>query len=553
MSFINFDNPLDTQLLAVNNLPLSTFRKVLSTVKEINNSYYQLSDTHKLFYRILSTSDGLITKDPDFRFMPPADQQEWLKLRHLKIGDRGNANSQLIGEIQKVLPGIYNALIEPHISSEGQNSMAETLTLSDQIDTLLLMSSLPSYLEYLEKLTDNKKGVFSQLRRGYISYLQSRGIHLISQFLKTFENDLTILEGALLSDSQLQALPRMGEMLSMMCDRADPHHHDPISLHGINCLRSIYISIFNIAMLLLRSGKQVPIELHQLLPIIPDKIDFTRKSLEEDDAWTRYHDHHFLFMRLPKGQRTTHMECLSTLKPSQRLMWMGCLGKEEIRTLIKPIISRGSHFEVLAGACRSIPPTDEDTKPFRDRIWEVLGELYVGNLMRQRTTSRHMHTLFIQVARSSAAIAPEQANISVIRKLSFLVVDDSERIRQMTVKVLKDAGIKRIATAPNGAVAWKFLQKYSVDVILCDWIMPELSGIELVQKMMQVERLALKTTFLMLTTVNSKAAIVEALSVGVRGFLIKPFTRKQLLEKVYFSTEWLRKEQQSKPVKAKKP
>ncbi|MFH2130153.1 MAG: hypothetical protein ABIK68_07250, partial [bacterium] len=61
---------------------------------------------------------------------------------------------------------------------------------------------------------------------------------------------------------------------------------------------------------------------------------------------------------------------------------------------------------------------------------------------------------------------------------------------------------------------------------------------------MQVEELARNVTFLMLTTVDNKASIVEALSVGVRGYLIKPFSRKQLLDKVYFATEWLRREQQ---------
>jgi two-component system, chemotaxis family, chemotaxis protein CheY len=124
------------------------------------------------------------------------------------------------------------------------------------------------------------------------------------------------------------------------------------------------------------------------------------------------------------------------------------------------------------------------------------------------------------------------------------VVDDSERIRQMTIKVLKEAGISRISEAGDGEEAWVIIQDQKPDVILCDWLMPKLSGIELVQRMMQVEELARRIAFLMLTTVDNKASIVQALSLGVRGYLIKPFTRKQLLDKVLFAVEWVKREGQ---------
>ena len=554
---IDVESPSDIQLLAMNNLPLEKYNRILSVVKNANNTYYHLSETHERFFKILNLSDEMISKDPDFRFMDPSEQQEWLKIRNLKTGIRGHINRHLISELKKTLPRIFEDLIEPQLPSEGHSPAAESLTLSNEIDTLLLSGSVPAYFEYLEKITLYKRGVFNQLQRGYISFLQVRAIQLISLFLEAFERDLTIIEDCLLDESQIQALPKMGKIISQLCDRADAHHHDPISLYAINCIRSIYISFFNIAITLLQSNKPVPREIRQILPVIPDIIDFTRKRLEIDDAWKRYHDHNFLFMRLPREHKASLVDCLRNLSSSQRVMWMGCLGKVEIQELVLPILPRGRHFEKLAYACREALRSDKENQEFVSRVWDVLSDIYAGHLILKKSTSKATRLLFKHIRKAKPmtayqVTAQEQADLSTIRDYSFLVVDDSDRIRQMTIQVLKDAGIKTISAAVNGLEAWQFLQKQPVDVILCDWIMPEMTGIELAQKMMQIEKLASRTTFLMLTTVNSKASIVEALSVGVRGFLIKPFSRKQLLEKVYFATEWLRKEQDSEKTGLKK-
>ncbi|NQU65150.1 MAG: response regulator [SAR324 cluster bacterium] len=242
---------------------------------------------------------------------------------------------------------------------------------------------------------------------------------------------------------------------------------------------------------------------------------------------------------------------------------MGCLGKEEIRALVLPMISQSNHFENLAVTSRGIPASDSENYPFGLRVWGVLCDIYTERMIGKEGVSAKVLELFghttslkqtppapvappVPTAHAVPTTPDQPADLSTIRNLSFLVVDDSDRIRQMTVKVLNDAGVTRILESCDGAEAWEILKKSpSVDVVLSDWIMPKLTGIELVQRVMQVESLARNITFLMLTSVDSKASIVEALSVGVRGYLIKPFSRKQLLEKVYFATEWLRKEQQS--------
>ena len=549
MFFINEKSPKDKQLLASCGIPFASFKKILSAVKKANETYFQLSPNHAHYHKMLVTSDLMMNSYLEYRKLPLKEKKEWGAIKNIKTGDRGYVNRHLTAVFKTVCPKILEELIEPKFSAQTAGNLVEALELSDEIDALLIGCSVPAYFDYLDKLAAYKKGVFHQLRRSYLSFIQIKALNVIAQFLKTFEQDASVLDAALMGRDHLTQWPRMAEVVSKICDQADPNHHDPLSLHSINSLRSIYVSAFNIALGLLPSKKEVPEEIRQFLPIIPDKINFSKNQLEKDAAWHRYQDHHFLFMRLPTEQRAQLGERLRSLTPNQRIMWMGCLGKVEIRTLILPLVAKINQFENLAKTCGEIPSSDQDIYPFSARVWEVLGEIYAEFLMRNPGTPESIHQLFEQVkkkgAKAVSAISTEEADLTVLRDLSFLVVDDSDRIRQMTTGVLKAAGVSRIDEAADGAEAWDFLQKHPVDVVLCDWIMPEMTGIQLVQKVMQVERIAQRTSFLMLTTVNNKANIVEALSVGVRGYLIKPFTRKQLLEKVFFATEWLRREQQS--------
>lgn len=549
MAFVQLDNPRDTQLLDMCNLPLNRFKKILAVVRNANDVYYQLSKTHIIFHKMLLLTDTEIEKDLDYRFMKPEEKQDWLKIRNIKTGDRSFINRYLNKELKQELPVLYTELVENQSADHANRNLPGLLSMSDDIDALLLGASVPAYFSYLEQITNYKRGIFSKLRRGYISYLQARTMNVISHFLRAFEADLTIIEPALLDQLHLEAWQKMGDILGEICDRADPHHHDHISTYIVNCLRSIYISIFNIALNLMLSNRPVPIELRKVLPIIPDKISFNREQLIEDDAWERYQDHLFLFQRAPLDRKNELEKLLCELPPVQRIAWIGCLGKNEIHNLVKPILARNNYFEELAHECLKIPQTDKENDYFRNRVMDVLGSIYISHYSRKKTTSKKVHALFARTVRAKRALktnncVSEKVDLMVLRSLSFLVVDDSNRIRQITLDVLKKAGIQNIVSAENGAIAWDLIQKQVVDVVLCDWIMPEITGIQLIKKIMSVDKLATRTTFIMLTTVNNKASIVEALSAGVRGYLMKPFTRRQLLEKVYFATKWLRREQQ---------
>lgn len=117
-------------------------------------------------------------------------------------------------------------------------------------------------------------------------------------------------------------------------------------------------------------------------------------------------------------------------------------------------------------------------------------------------------------------------------KVSVLVVDDATFIRDLVKKGLRDnfPGV-HIEEAINGRKAQQLLGRQKVDLILCDWEMPEMSGLELLTWCREQD--SLKTTpFIMVTSRGDKENVVEAIQAGVSDYIGKPFSNEQLVTKV---------------------
>jgi len=117
-------------------------------------------------------------------------------------------------------------------------------------------------------------------------------------------------------------------------------------------------------------------------------------------------------------------------------------------------------------------------------------------------------------------------------KVSVLVVDDAPFIRDLVKKGLRNyfPGI-HLEDAVNGRKAQALLARESFDLVLCDWEMPEMSGLELLTWCRQQD--GLKTMpFIMVTSRGDKENVVQAIHAGVSDFIGKPFTNEQLLTKV---------------------
>ncbi|WP_207060573.1 response regulator [Motiliproteus sp. SC1-56] len=116
-------------------------------------------------------------------------------------------------------------------------------------------------------------------------------------------------------------------------------------------------------------------------------------------------------------------------------------------------------------------------------------------------------------------------------KLKVLVVDDAAFIRDMVRKAIRARfpGME-VDEAIDGRKAQKILSRTSYDLILCDWEMPEMSGIELLTWLRQEHKA--DTPFVMVTSRGDKENVVEAIQAGVTDYIGKPFSNDKLLGKV---------------------
>lgn len=112
----------------------------------------------------------------------------------------------------------------------------------------------------------------------------------------------------------------------------------------------------------------------------------------------------------------------------------------------------------------------------------------------------------------------------------ILVVDDEASIREIARKLLTLHGHK-VDTAADGAQAIDQLEKSTYDLMLLDHFMPKIPGIQVVEIVRTSPKFK-KLRILMLTSMSVTKDVDEAFEAGIDGYIIKPFTMKQLIEKV---------------------
>jgi two-component system, chemotaxis family, chemotaxis protein CheY len=123
--------------------------------------------------------------------------------------------------------------------------------------------------------------------------------------------------------------------------------------------------------------------------------------------------------------------------------------------------------------------------------------------------------------------ATAQAQTLAQGKLKLLICDDSNIIRRKIERELKIDRLQVIATAQNGRLAVEAFKKEPADVVTMDITMPEMDGIECVEKLVAIKPDVL---ILIISALSDKSTAIEALKRGANGFLCKPFTDRQLTE-----------------------
>ena len=111
--------------------------------------------------------------------------------------------------------------------------------------------------------------------------------------------------------------------------------------------------------------------------------------------------------------------------------------------------------------------------------------------------------------------------------LKLMIVDDSNIIRRRIERSQQIDRLRVVGSAANGREALELFERTDPDVVTMDLTMPEMNGIECVERLVALKPALL---ILVISALADKATAVEAISKGANGFLCKPFSERQLNE-----------------------
>jgi len=115
--------------------------------------------------------------------------------------------------------------------------------------------------------------------------------------------------------------------------------------------------------------------------------------------------------------------------------------------------------------------------------------------------------------------------------MKVLAVDDFPTMRRIVKTLLRQLGYNNVAEAEDGQVALAKLKQEKFDLVLLDWNMPRMTGLELLKAIRADDNLQ-NTPVVMITAEGRKEDVLEAVKAGVNNFIVKPFTAETLEEKL---------------------
>lgn len=115
--------------------------------------------------------------------------------------------------------------------------------------------------------------------------------------------------------------------------------------------------------------------------------------------------------------------------------------------------------------------------------------------------------------------------------LKVLVIDDFATMRKIEKNILGQLGIKNVDEADDGSTALPKMQANHYDIVLLDWNMPNMTGLELL-KAMRAEDGLKNVPVIMVTAESLKDNVIAAAQAGVNDYVVKPFTAATLEEKM---------------------
>ena len=119
----------------------------------------------------------------------------------------------------------------------------------------------------------------------------------------------------------------------------------------------------------------------------------------------------------------------------------------------------------------------------------------------------------------------------VDKNLRILVVDDFQTMRRIVINLLRQLGFTNVTEADDGSTAWEKMDAEKIDLVVSDWNMPIMSGLELLKKTRASEKYK-QVPFIMVTAEGKRENVVAAVQAGVSNYIVKPFNAATLKEKL---------------------
>lgn len=158
---------------------------------------------------------------------------------------------------------------------------------------------------------------------------------------------------------------------------------------------------------------------------------------------------------------------------------------------------------------------------------------YVRQTFCYKGLSRNkVYNLLVPASPVQDPLPKQSVGMPMERTMKILLVDDSATMRKIEKKQIEELGVSDILEASNGEEAFTILtQNPSIDMIVLDWNMPQMNGIDFLKKVRAMPQYK-NLPIIMCTSESEKRRVVEAMKEGVTNYIIKPFTKEVLKEKL---------------------
>lgn len=118
------------------------------------------------------------------------------------------------------------------------------------------------------------------------------------------------------------------------------------------------------------------------------------------------------------------------------------------------------------------------------------------------------------------------------KSMQVLCVEDNPNLRKVLVNIVKKIGYTNVVEAEDGVQAWTQIEEGGIGLVLTDWSMPRMNGLELLMKIRKARGKIAQLPVLMITAADTKKSIMDAGQEGVDAYIIKPFSVSTVTEKI---------------------